>query len=537
MIVPKFAKKRNSKGASIFLIIGVAVLLAFLVFLGFQYMLLTGGSREVRNGVDASVLNVAKNVIGVKVSVPPEFVDCADSSGTVGMSTINRVWGKAYLISANAEEMKQQGLSTGKAQGNADMAYGLASRVNTSLYEGVTNKVRLDSFFANISEKRSAGLLGEGTTVVHDSDSSYPTAMVDRGAESNIVFRKGQLPITAKLPQAGQYIAGYAPFKTNNRDFCFTTFRANEQPHLISDTYFDSNRPSIGGASLAVPNAFQGRGTAYGATGTITATASAVANPQRAYQLAIPKSFCFVYFQNRCNVYIEGKKTKQIQYSCRPLTYTLAQDVQLNPKGPYAGLTLNGWGELGQEFTPNTAPNLWALLNVLPPNHVPALQRMAQRLQEVDPNFSMNQLAGLLQRQSTVPGIDTYLIFPRYSMPDFTNPTIDMAPLGSQKIPQWLNQVAKPEGTQTIVLQENMVKNQPNWCRDYVFPTPPTLPHHSECSGTVQWYPGTGMMQCLGELYVDRRTDCYFAEPPGAGGAGGNPGAAGGGGNPTAAGS
>ncbi len=534
-IVKSMSKRprRNSQGASIFLILLIAVILAYLAYLGFQYMMLTGGSREVRNAVDASVLNVAKSVVVLKVPAPPQFRDCADSSGTVGISTINRVWGKAYLINANVEEMKNTGQITGKASGNGDLAYGLAQRTNAALYSRLTNKVALDQFFGNLADRREAFMLGRGTVVQHDQESYYPTAMVDRGAEANLAYNPVQIPRNVQIKglQYGKqfYVQGYNPFVCNSHEFCFTTFRVNEMPHLISDNYFNANRSSIGGADLAVPNAFQGQGTAYGAQGAIGSVASAVANPMRVYQMTIPLSFVTINFGNMCNVYVEGKPFKKnMPYGYRPQPYTLAQDYKLQ-LGQDQGKFLNGWASLGNEFA---AANIYTVINLLPGNHLPALQKLLQRIQEIDPNYTLPQLIGLLQKQTPDPNQSTYYIFPRYSTPDYTNPVIDMAPATSQKIPQWLVQAAQAEGSPpAMVVKENLVRDQPNTAWDYVYPgNPPTLPHHTEISGTLTWVPGTGMDQCLGQLYVNRLTEVFFAEQPGAGGGGGAGGGAAGGG-------
>src|SRR5690606_22258428 len=95
--------KRNKHGVSLAFVGLCAVLLIVLVFMGFQYSMLLGGSRQVRNSVDAAVLNVSKRLPESKVATIPLYKDCADSTGQVGLSNINRVWGKAMLVAANAE--------------------------------------------------------------------------------------------------------------------------------------------------------------------------------------------------------------------------------------------------------------------------------------------------------------------------------------------------------------------------------------------------------------------------------------------------
>ena len=58
-------RKRNfvraKRGASIILIAAFAVLLIVAVFIAFKFIMLMGGSNEVRNAVDAAALNVSKS--------------------------------------------------------------------------------------------------------------------------------------------------------------------------------------------------------------------------------------------------------------------------------------------------------------------------------------------------------------------------------------------------------------------------------------------------------------------------------------------
>ncbi len=498
-------RRRNSKGASVILVIFAAILLGYLLYLGFQYCLLQGGSREVRNAVDASVLSVSKNVVNVRVAPSPDFRDCGDSSGMVGMSTINRVWGKAYLVNANAEDMMKTGQASGRASAAADQAFSSAANINSNLYRRVTDKITLDSFFANLSEKRQANMLGGDSTIRHSLDDEYPVAMVDRGAESNLTYNPQQLPKNAtQIPGVQGYASGYSPFTANGKTFSFTTFRRGEMPHLIADGYFTQNRAdSHPLGAMVIPNAFQGRGTADGAQGSLTATASAVANPMRTYSLSIPQGYIALHFSNKCNWYVEGKRKGTIPYGFKPTTEWVAKEVKLQDDRQ-----LNGWGSLGNEYN---AASVYGVLLALPADHMPVFQKMLQRLQEIDKNFSLAQLQALLQKQAPNPTVDTYYIFPRYSSSDFTNPTMDIAAKG-QALPNWLA-VTLAEGQSLPVLKENVQKDQPNKCWDYVFPgTPVTLPHHSEISGTMSWAPGTGYNQCLGELYVDRLTELFFAE-------------------------
>src|ERR1700722_5511612 len=92
-----YNNQRTAGGASLFLVILSAFGLIVLVWGVFQVYLVLGGSREVRNSVDAGALNLSKRIFELRVPVDPNYQDVADSNGQIGMSNINRVWGKAYL--------------------------------------------------------------------------------------------------------------------------------------------------------------------------------------------------------------------------------------------------------------------------------------------------------------------------------------------------------------------------------------------------------------------------------------------------------
>ena len=100
---------RTTTGASVFLVILCAILSILCIYAAFHYFIIMGGSGEVRNAVDAAALNVSKHAIDIKVPSGDFFEDCANSQGQVGITNINRVWGKAFLINANVQAMKTAG--------------------------------------------------------------------------------------------------------------------------------------------------------------------------------------------------------------------------------------------------------------------------------------------------------------------------------------------------------------------------------------------------------------------------------------------
>jgi hypothetical protein len=515
-------RTRNSKGASLFLIAGAAFLLACVIYLGFQYALLTGGSREVRNGVDAAVLNLSKRVCEVKVAPMGGYNDCADSAGQISMANINRVWGKSYLINANVDEMTQEGLLTGDATSAGQMAYEMAEEINNDLRASVTNKSTLDTLFSHLGDKRGAALLG-ATQIKTDKESMYPIALVDRGAESNLNFNPAALPKGAFAPSVCMgdttYIPGYQTFKANNKTFCLTPFRMGETPHLIADSYFSQNRADshpLPDFATAIPNSFQGTGTAFGSGTSLAAAASAVVNPMQQYTMAIPHSFVRIRFSCMSKWMIDKKVVNTLPYNAMSGKVAGIKDYKL--KG--GKRVLNGWANLGTELN---KPSIMQVLNAVPGDKMPAMERLLQRAQEMDPGFTMGRVQQLLDRQTPDPTTTDYYLFPRYKTPDHSDPDLDLKPAGAQ-LPSWLQKAAAAEGNEKEVVKEKVLEDYENTFV-YIIGGNPDCKKWLEITGTMMWRPGTGQEQCLGNLYVNRLTTVKFEpgteDSGGAGGAGG----------------
>lgn len=499
---------RKQHGASIFLIAGAALLVCCLVYLGFQYCMVLGGSREVRNGVDAAVLNLSKQVCAVKVACPAPYADVADSTGQISMTNINRVWGKAYLVNANVDEMKSEGTVSGEAIGSGELSYQLAQQVNDDLRNTVTSKATLDALFSNMADKRAAPMLGAGK-IDREKRSTYPIALVDRGAESNLSFNPSSLPKAAN-PSAvrvgeSSYMQGYTPFTANSKSFCFTPFRIGETPHLISDSIFTSSRADahpLTGFNMPIPNAFQGSGTALGSTASVAAAASASVNPMQQYALAIPHSYIRINFSNISHWYVDSKKVATRSYRPDSGKVHGIKDYKLKN----SNRILNGFADLGTEFK---KANVYEVVHALPGDHTPAMQRLLQRAQEIDHNFTMDRLHALMRQQPPDPTITTYFLYPRYESADFTDPKLEMA-AGNKNMPGWLDPLAAPEGTKIDVVIEPK-KEEHNHTYVYIYGGgSPDCEKWLEITGVCRWFPGTGMSQCLGTLNINRTTNVYF---------------------------
>lgn len=509
-------RARSQRGASLLFIIACAVLLGFLIFAGFNYAMMMGGSRQVRNSVDASVLNIAKlSALASKVQTNAAYKDCADSQGLIGMSNINRVWGKALLINANVEAMEKEGLSTAAATGGAETAYNMAQILNDRLFEKVTDNGTLASYFQDLAANRTSPMLGGGN-LNQQQDSTFPFAMIDRGGTSNLKYTPQQIPKGVSVLNTGEYLQGYSTFETNKRKFTFTSFAEGEMPHLISDTYFASNRPEVAPftGNNPIPNAFGGTGVIDGMRGSLMATASAAANPQRTFTLAIPQSYVLLTFQNNVKWYVAGKVVNVTSYDLEPKHHEWGVKEKPIPKKDQV---INGFADIGNE---TNQPGLLQVLNAVPGDHDTALQKMLQRLQEIKSDFQMTDLKQLLAKQSVI-NSKVFYIYPDYKSPDFTNPTIRIAAANSKNLPSWLTKVGPPgtgaDGTDSkVVIENKLPRDQPNSSSVDVIEGPqnPKPETYTELSGAIWWKPGTGSNQCLGEMRVARLCDVYYVEVP-----------------------
>jgi len=294
------SRVRSQSGISMVIVAVSAGFLIILLFIVFQFLTLNSSSREVRNAVDAAALNVSKQVGTLKVTVGEQFSDVADRGGLVGMSNINRVWGKAYLINANAEAIQKEGLTNQYTTQNADEAYRVAQNANDSLVDVLTNKKNLDTFFNQMANMRTAKLMGSGNELKTVDGPGWDVAMVDRGAPSNLKFDPKQIPNGGSVaPANSQHISGYAPFNANGKNFCFAAFIPNEMPHLTTDGNFNANDRRVAPLNgNPIPNAFRANGIDAGTKYALSASASSVANPRHEYRLAIPHAYIKIIVTN-----------------------------------------------------------------------------------------------------------------------------------------------------------------------------------------------------------------------------------------------
>ena len=514
--------RRNDTGASLALVaVCAGVLILFIVFC-FRLIMYFGGLQELNSTADAAALNIAKRSMEVRTTPAVAeyggiYNDCCDSQGLIGLSNINRLWGKAYLINANVEEMTANQQSSGMATDAADNAFSAAQGINDDLSGKLKDNLTLGSFFDQIAGVRLHRMLG-GTAVNSDANSNWTTALTDRGDQSNLAGSMNQVPGPAKagfngVPAYGDnYLRGYTPMQANNKSFYFIAFHSGEMPHLITQSYFDQSRQDklpLADISNPLPNTFSGHGTTETA---LSAQSFAAANPQVQYDLAMPHAFVSINMVNLAFWNVQGKQVNVTQYGFVPETQMGANHTPLG-NGP--NNYLDGYASLGNEFGDNT---LWGAITSIQQDPTQALASVVQRMQEIDQDFTQANLEQLLRSQTLVENANTYLIYPTYTTPDNTNPTIKISPYTpkTQKtIPKWLNAAAANEGQGKNVVTKEPVQDDPNYDWEKVFGNAFQADKHwTDVGGNISWAPGTGFNQTLGKISVVHTTKCFFTAVP-----------------------
>jgi hypothetical protein len=433
--------------------------------------------------------------------------------------------------------MQTEGQAGINTQGNAQSAYLQAQGANNMLSSRLQDKETFQTHFNALAQSTPAKLLGQNA-IVQDAPtvSTWSTAMMDKGAESNLYFNPNQLPpgsgANVSDIQLGNksFFKGYTELTVNGKDFLLPSFRVAEMPHLISANVFKKNLTNQIGSSSPIPNAFQESGIVTDGSTTLTANACAQSNPQRQWGLAIPHAYVSIIFQNLSKWYLDkDPKTGQwmlrkiIPYGMTPgQTVWGLKQVRLRPPPPAdppngIGGKMDGYATLGNEYK---IGNAWDVYNELPGDHEAPMMKLVQRVREIDPTFTMAKMKSLLQ-SSKIPGTDKpwvrYVIYPKYNGPDCTEPTMQIVALEFGETPPWMSLPVTGDGVEKVILNEQPpMKDEPNTCWDNVVGgTSPSCSHHTEFQGTVNWNPSTGVSQNLGELRVARETDIYFTSDAG----------------------
>lgn len=512
---------RREKGSSLFLVALFALILIALVWVGFEYVMMLRHSRQARNTVDAAVLNIAKRAPESRIPCDVLYNDVADSDGKVGLSNINRVWGKAYLINANVQDMRDEEVVSDDAVSHADTAYRIAEWMNNRLQTKLNDQHTLNMYFQQTSGLRKGTEQTEEMKL--SAEDGYQNALIGRGGSSNLDFRQEQLPGKVRAEESRAFdgstsLKGYTPFETNNRKFCFVAFNKNEVPQLISDSQFAQNRSDtnpIKNAGNPVSNAFCATGIIKGASGTeYKASAAGLANPQNRFTLALPRAYIIVQFRNRAKWYFENKWVNETSYGFTP---EVQNGLPLYDNKKFVGKPftkgggyIDGWASLGNEYK---NANLSKSLEISPAGKKLAMEKMLQRIREIKADFTMADLLQLFASEVVVPHAAKYYIYPVYHSNDLSDPEIVMT-ADLDDLPKWMDADSRPEGNHKIVNDGEVTIDAPNYCwGERVMGGmggSGAIDHWTEVSGKVWWKPGTGYGQCLGEMRYEHLTEIFF---------------------------
>jgi len=559
-LLPKSCfKLRSCRGNAIVLALAFSAFLLLFGYAAFQLANFFGASEEVRNSVDAGALNVASKSIFLKVPAIKPYDDCVDLVSQIGLTNINRVWGKALLINANVQSMEKESLSGATATKNASSAMAIAQEINDSLFRLLTGTSSLSSMFNQLGSLRHSKMLAGSSSVSATSNTSWPKAALLRGRSSNLTFDQTEIPPDAgvSIPQVSigneEFVPGYTPIAANKNFFSFVSFIPGDKPQLVSQSLFEVNRIDtnpIPNIINPIPNGFSATGSVTNTSSGLVATAFGLANPQKQYTLSIPHSYVSIKITNEQDWYVEGNLVAQGQYTLQPLIWHLAP--YSNPNA-FANVTLkNGavihclarvGGEYAQPVT------LWDVLKNGGGDLSSLWPPMVQRIKEIKPDFTANELIALLKSQRITHSSSQYLIYPKYSSGDATNPTITIGPVSSIEtapsfqpgvagsgnglwinppddddkqavllsnpmasvVSPWIAPAYQPDGIEKLALTQADRKDNPNYDWPFYVSGAPEGTHYAILKSNVYWEPDSGFYQCLGQLRIAHRTNCYFA--------------------------
>lgn len=504
--------KRNTDGAIMPIAVTLAIILAVLVVAFFQLEMQLGGSKEVRNAVDAGALNTGKKLFSLKVAAQGaeemKFLDVADSSQQFGLANINRVLARAFLVRLNAKAMDDEGTGTALSRSNANSMTDAALALAGRLADRLNDQGQLHPFFDDIATRNSVRMLGKASVIQHKPGPEWATSLLDRQQESNIEIQANQLPGSismndVKAVQAKDnkfYLAGYNAVNILNRDLAFVPFKVSEKTHLVSGAAFEANmrqQAPFPQWANPVPNAFSCFGATQGQDREAqTARSFVIANPQRSFPAAIPRGFVRINFNsNEINWNINGIPTGSTSYDFFP---------SVESRGPIpAGIgTITAYASVGNEYIP---PTLYKGIFAIPgTGYGEVKNRILQRCRQIKPGLTEGELDATLMACPLIPGIKQYVIFVGPGNTLMATPKD-----GAMAFSPMMNPNNNPDGSsKELVEEDGFMFPNPCW---FVLsgPGPKPGPFWSDYDGSLKWTPGSGENDCLGELRIDRDTDVY----------------------------
>lgn len=498
---------RRNTGATTGVVVALTMILASLGTAVFYLALYFGASEQAISTTDAGALNAGKGAFALTTAatdaIEHQYDDVADSRGNFNLTNINRVWSRALLANLNVQAMQAQGQATGEALQHADQLYSAANAISTRLTNKLSDSANLSSAFEKIAGENLVRL-GGADAKVKSAKEAFKTSFVDRGAESNILFEKGQLPEGISLDRLnpvstkdGTRIAGYNPIDSLGKKFNLVPFKIEERTRLISEHKFAESTLSakpLAGIESPVPNAFALGGNTANSIIEARSRAFVQTNPLHKFDLGIPHGFVRVKLNSNKVNYIHNGIPRDIgEYGFNPETQM---------RGPYEAGSgqVTVQAELGNEYLP---PNLFKAIYALPGNHSAITRALVQRCREIKKDFSEAELYALLQCPLT-PGVTEYVIFPATQGMLIALP----APMAGTVAP-WLAANEKPDGRGQVIARELMPLG-PNTAQATLTGAGQVIiPGFAltSCRGEETWVPGSGYKGCLGELQIDRQTD------------------------------
>jgi hypothetical protein len=509
-------------GAALGLVAALALVLAIIGAAFFGLSLIFGGSREVRNAVDAGALNVGKKSLTLTVRSnggdEDQFSDVADVNGEFGLANINRVWGKALWAGINASATQSNGHDAGAVSHAQSMA-AAAESISNRLADKLKTPSNLYSFFDELALPNSVRMLGSGAHVqaLHNA-SNWQTSLLDRQDESNLSIDMGQMPdgfsesgnVHARTPQNGRdsktYLPGYQAVSVLGHNYWFVPFHFDERPRLEAGNHFQEN--TVAARAIAwgnpVPNTFSVEGKSFLEHRYGQRSMSWVkTNPQVTYPQQIPHGFIRIKVQKNTARWISLSVPPN--YQTTNYRFTPA-DIQT-----WTTPVLCGEGtatvSLGQEYSAGTL-----LGNVLfiPLTFLETIQLrsyLTQRIQEINPAFDGSQLMPLLDSTSVNPlgsSDQTFYIFFDENIHAMTVADEFSAPARAP----WLASVMNTSTDSSAQTTNNSVFPCPNFVVSWIVIGSGACEGTSETSESEQldWNACSGWNGCLGELTVHRTT-------------------------------
>lgn len=563
---------RAQRGSMMILIIGFTFFFIILAVGVVQIMLILGGSHEVQDAVDAGTLNVGKksvlittktgsgignqignmlgNILGKAApglngalggvgggigggigsilnsalgsmgGPESQFNDVLDDNASVGLTNINRVWGKALLAAMNNKQMHDANLATGESDAHVESLYSGAKSISDRLADQLNQPKNHFNYFAELSRRSTTRMSTDNAKaqVIPDIKGNWETACMDRGEESNLIIEQSQLPegfkaddpnFAKKCDDGKIRFKGYTPINVGGKDFPLVSFMTKTQPHLVSQKTFSDNLLKTKPMSFwpkPIPNAFSCQGRLSDPNkpdkNEQRARSFVISNPQKDFQAQFPHGFLKIQVDD-CDLIwnqwpVPGEVGKD-SYGAYPLQ-------QKSHTFIIFGLgTMDVQAYVGNEFVP---PTLDKALNAFYGDTDEIKKNMVQRIAQIKPGYTVDDLDKMLGSTFMFPSDKEFFIFPD-SKGEIRTMTRTFAMANNVL---WLPlSDNEPDGKETEMGDDQSLPMIPNFC---TWQTKSVLGLSGGAAiaiaeGKFFWQPGSGWNGCLGKVRIKRKTTVY----------------------------